>query len=342
MKILMIGMGSIGQRHLRNIKYLYKNCEIYALRKLKRNFVLNNKNQIIGNNLIEKYKIKEINKIHQINNLNIDVVFINSPSSKHLDYFNIFLKNKIHMFIEKPLTNKSSKAKLFLDKISKNKDLKIMIGHQLRFNDCLNKIKDIINKNVIGEVCGANIYHGENIKNFHVYEDYKGIYAAKKNLGGGVLLSQIHEIDYCLYLFGKPSTIYATGGKSSNLDIDVEDYVNVLLKFKKKKSFSVTLTLDYLQIPKKRELYITGTKGSLRWDYYKDKIHLNFYNGESNVIEFKLKDRNELFIKEIRYFFNAIKKNTTIESDYKHAYKCLEITEKIKESMKTSKVINFR
>lgn len=340
MKILLIGLGSIGQRHLRNIKKIDKNVEIYAFRKLKRDFVLNNKNKIVGSNLKQKYHINEITNLSKINNLNLDAVFINTPSSNHLDNLELFIKNKLNIFIEKPLSDRSQKAKKYLNKIN---NIPIMIGHQLRFNQCLSKIKEIVDNDVLGTICGANIYHGESLKNFHIYEDYKKIYAAKKKLGGGVLLSQIHEIDYCNFLFGLPKFVYAEGGKISDLEIDVEDYVNILFKYhKNNKKFSVNMTLDYLQNPKKREVFITGTKGSLKWDYYKDKIYINFYNGKNKTLSYFVKDRNELFIRELKYFFECIKQKKELKPNFKDGYDSLLITEMIKKSIKSGKVVECK
>ena len=342
MKILLIGLGSIGQRHLRNIKKINPNTEIYALRKLRRGFILNNSNQIVGKNIIKKYDIKEIRTIKEIKKINLDAVFINTPSSLHLKYFQTFLNQKLHIFIEKPLTDKSHKAKIFINQINHKYKQKIMIGHQLRFNECLIKIKSILKKGTLGKICGANIYHGENLNNFHIYEKYNNIYASKKKLGGGVILSQIHEIDYCLYLFGSPSSLYASGGQRSDLKIDVEDYANIVFNFNNDKDpFSVNITLDYLQNPKKRELLIVGSKGSLEWDYYKDTININYYNGSNESFIYKLKDRNELFMRELKYFFKSIENDTDIRSDFTNAYKCLQIVEKIKHSIKSNKVINL-
>ena len=342
MKILFLGLGSIGQRHLRNLNKINKSFEIYAIRHLKRNFELNNNNQIIGYDLLNKYKIKEINSIEDAINIGIKIVFINTPSSKHLDYIEIFLKNKIHIFIEKPLTDNLKQALRFKKLFLKDKNQKIMIGHQLRFNECLIKIKKLIKTNQLGKICGANIYHGENINNFHTYEDYKISYAAKKKLGGGVILSQIHEIDYCLFLFGEPESVYATGGKKSNLKIDVEDYTNSFITFNNKNQrFSVSLTLDYLQLPKKRELFITGSLASLNWNYYQDEIVVNFYNGKVKKYNYKLKDRNELFIKELKHFLYTIKYNKNNVSTYTEALQSLKLADRIKKSIASNKMIKF-
>ena len=101
------------------------------------------------------------------------------------------------------------------------------------------------------------------------------------------------------------------------------------------------MILDYLQSPKKRELFIVGSKGSLNWDYYKDEIMINYYNNKSKRFKYDLPNRNELFLREIKYFFNSIKNNNKIESDFFHAYKCLDIAEKIKKSIKINKVVKI-
>ena len=76
-----------------------------------------------------------------------------------------------------------------------------MMGYQLKFNPIIIKMKELIKKNSIGVIHNIFIHRGEHIDDFHPYEDYKSSYAARKELGGGVILSQIHEIDYMMYLF---------------------------------------------------------------------------------------------------------------------------------------------
>ena len=82
------------------------------------------------------------------------------------------------------------------------KNVITMMGFQMRFNPLIKFLeKTIKKKSPIGKLITAHIHHCENIKDFHPYEDYRVSYAAKKKLGGGVILSQIHEVDYFLHLF---------------------------------------------------------------------------------------------------------------------------------------------
>ena len=105
--------------------------------------------------------------------------------------------------------------------------------------------------------------------------------------------------------------------------------------------FSVSLTLDYLQLPKKRELFITGSLASLNWNYYQDEIVVNFYNGKVKKYNYKLKDRNELFIKELKHFLYTIKYNKNNVSTYTEALQSLKLADRIKKSIASNKMIKF-
>ena len=149
-----------------------------------------------------------------------------------------------------------------------------MVGYQLRFSRSFNFIKKFISKSELGVLCSANVYNGEFLPDYHKYEDYRKTWMAKKKLGGGIINSQIHELDYCLYLFGRPKYIFAEGGKKSKFKIDVEDHINSLIRFKKN-NLAVNINLDFFQKPPDRYIKIVGTKKTLMWDYYNNTVKIN-------------------------------------------------------------------
>ena len=275
MKILFVGLGSIGQRHLRNLKKFFPKFKILAYRKLNRKLSLNNKNRVLKFDLNKRYNIKVFRNFEKALIEKPDAIFICNPTSMHMKYALAAAKKKIHVFIDKPLSHNLKNVKKLEKIVIKNKII-FMVGYQMRFLKSLNFIKNQIDKNSLGKLCGANIYNGEFLPDYHKYEDYKKTTMAQKKLGGGVINSQIHELDYCIYLFGKPKKVYAFGGRLSKLNIDVEDYVNSLINFEKD-NISVNLTLDFFQRPPIRKMLITGTKKSLFWDYYKNEIVINDY-----------------------------------------------------------------
>ena len=127
----------------------------------------------------------------------------------------------------------------------------------MKFSPIIKKIEKIIKKNIYGNLNFVSIFHSEHIKNFHKYENYKKLYAAKKNLGGGVALTQIHEIDYFMHLFRSYKIIkkHVLRGKISNLSIDVEDtYSSMMLLENKRKRLICNLNLNYYEIPGRRTI----------------------------------------------------------------------------------------
>ena len=237
MNILILGLGSIGQRHLRNIKKINPNAKIFALRKKYTTPLLNNKNEVIKGDIKKKYSITYLEDLNKIikNKINLHSAFVCTPSSMHVEQVIWLLKNNINCFIEKPLGS-SLKNINYLEKLLKKKNkVKTMMGFQLRFNPIINYLEKIIKKkSPIGKIFSIQIHHGEHIEDFHPYEDYRISYAANKKLGGGVVLTQIHEIDYFMFLF-KDYLIEKSNfisSKVSDLKINVEDTIsaNFILK----------------------------------------------------------------------------------------------------------------
>ncbi len=339
MRLLIIGFGSIGQRHYRNIKKNYPKIQIFVLRIKKNTPILNKNNKLISKRNV---KINEINSIDDAKKIIPHVVLICNPTSLHIDYAIIFAKIKSHIFIEKPISNNFNKIKKLELLIKKNK-LKLMVGYHLRFNDCLKYIKDILRKNIIGNLCFANIILGDRLPTFHEYEDYSFSYASIKNLGGGVVLSQSHAIDYAIYFFGMPLEVYSCGGKNSNLKINVEDTSLSILKFKNNgRVFPVSLSLDFIQWPSKRSFSLIGDKGSLNWNYEKNQVKTVFFKNKKTIIKkFNKKHRDDMYTKEISYFIDSINKNYNIYPDLKDGKNVLKICLAIKKSINQNKVIKL-
>ena len=337
MNILILGLGSIGQRHLRNLIKIDKKIKFFALRKKFLTPLLNNKNHVIRGDIKRRYKIQYIKNLEDIKreNIAIDAAFICTPSKFHVKESIWLLKNNINIFVEKPLGSSLENIKKLEKILSKKKSLKNMMGYQLKFNPIINKVKNLIKENYIGKINNIFVHHGEHIDNFHPYEDYRISYAARKDLGGGVILVQIHEIDYIMFIFEdyKLKVLNSLNSKVSKLSINVEDNViaNFLLSKKNKKAVC-TLHLNFFERPKNRKILIIGEQGKIEADLNKGKIILN-KNTQKKEFNFKF-DRNKIFIKQIRYFINCVKKNKKIDKKYdlKNGIRSLKIALELKKN----------
>ena len=339
MNILIIGLGSIGQRHLRNLKKILPKSQFYAMRSKRKKTVplLNNYNKVLKGDIKKKYSIIYLNSLDEIKNkkIKINCAFVCTPSSKHIDQVINLIKFNIPCFIEKPLAS-SLKSIDKLEKILINKKIVTMMGFQLRFNPIIQYLEKIIKQqSPIGKIIAAHIHHGENIEDFHPYEDYRISYAANKKLGGGVILTQIHEIDYFLHLFKKYQVEHSSfiSSKVTDLELDVEDIFssNFLLK-KNKDKLMCSITLNFFERPKKRKIFLIGKRGTLEACLNSQKIILH-NNGKRKIIKFKFK-KNDIFIKEIKYFMSCVKLNRKIpdQLNIKNGIKTLRFALNLKKN----------
>ena len=319
MNILIIGLGSIGQRHLRNLKKIQPKAQFYALRKKYTTPLLNSKNKIIKGDLKKKYSLKYIDNLEDINQkkIDIDCAFVCTPTSNHIEQTILLVKNNINCFIEKPLgasLKQIDKLKLLL---KRRKNIISMMGFQLRFNPIIKYLEKIVQKkSPIGKIFSLHIHHGEHIADFHPYEDYRISYAANKNLGGGVILTQIHEIDYLLHLFKNYSFVNtcSLSSKVSDLAIDVEDVFSSSFLLKKNSSKVLcSMNLNFLERPKKRKIYFIGQKGSVEACLNTQKVII-FKNAKKVIKKFKFL-KNDIFIKELKFFISKIKTKKKISND---------------------------
>ena len=319
MKALFVGLGSIGQRHLRNLRQLKgASLDIIAYRQRRTGPMLDNENNVINDRtIVEKYGVREVDSLDVALSEKPDVVFVTNPSSMHVEVAIKAAKSGCHLFIEKPLGIERSGVEE-LARLVDQKQLVVLVAYQLRFHPGLQKINNWLRKRRIGRLVSAHIVNGEYLPQFHVYEDYRIGYAAQKKLGGGCLFTQIHEFDYIYSLFGKPRRMFSVGGKISDLEIDVEDAVSLLMEYKFSDGiFPVTLCLDFIQLPPERTCTIIGTEGRIVWNIGKGDLRL-VTRGEvedTEIYDFSHLDRNDLFIKELDHFLDCVsnKSHTVVD-----------------------------
>lgn len=243
-KVLIIGYGSVGQKHAKILKKL--NCEIAVLTKQK------------------KIPFKIIKDKKEVINYNPDYIIISNNTSNHIEYANFLeknLKNKI-ILIEKPISNKYKKIKL--------KKNKYIVGYNLRFHPLIQFIKKKIIKKQNIHFISINVssYLPEWRKNIN----YKDSNSAKKKFGGGLLLELSHELDYIKWIFGKIKLIYSYNKKISNLKIDTDDILILFGEINKKTK--VIFNMNFFSRINKRDIQIEGKNFSLKADLIKNYIEI--------------------------------------------------------------------
>ena len=301
MKILFLGLGSIGQRHLVNAKKIFLGSQYYALRIKKKNLIIQEAKLVKKTSIEKYYKVNILKNYNEAINLKPDLTFICNPSSKHLNDAIRFAKAGSNLFIEKPLGDSKVMTKKLIN-IVKKKKIITMIGFQYRFHPFVEHIKKIIKKKKFGALIYGDFRFMTYLPNHHKYENFKNSYAALKKLGGGVISSLVHEIDLISFFFGQPKKVYSNKSNSKSIKIEAEDNFCSLMNFNNKSNnFNVFLRLSYTQAREERFFKLLFEKVYITCDLMKNEM--KFFSNKKNILIKKYKvniKRNDLFYKEIQ------------------------------------------
>ncbi len=336
--VLFLGLGSIGQRHFRNLKKIDKKLNFFCIRRKNIAPLLDNQNKVKDKRLSTKnIGIKMIN-FKDIKKNKIDTAFVTNPTSLHVKNALKLAHLDLNLFIEKPLSHNFSKV-MDLKNLIKKKKLQCEIGFQTRYDEHLIKIKEIIDKKKYGKILSSSISHCHYLPYHHKYEDYKISYASKKILGGGVILCFSHEVDYAQYLFGNPERIIPKKILSdSNLKVDVETSAQFSIIYKN--NLQVNFNLDFLKKLPHRICKIQFENANLTWDLLKNTLTIK--TSFKKLYKNNKSERNDLFLKSISYVKRSFSRNKNGKNTIENGIKNLNTILKIKKSLNTQKIIKLQ
>ena len=308
MKILFFGLGSIGTRHANIIKKLYPNYQIFAYRA--------NKNQDNDSKLPYVTCFDNIDEAYFIKP---DIVFVTSPTSLHIKSAIVAANNNCHLFIEKPLSNNKEGIEELIS-IVNNKNLITLMGCNMRFHPIILRIKEILEEPKFGRIFKFQVNCASYLPEWRPWQDYSKSYSAKKDLGGGVLLDLIHEIDYSQWLFGNFIEIIGRKAKISNLKIETEDFAELLIKTHK--NIYGNIQLDYFSVKPERSVTVIFEKAVVKGDLIENSISI-FYNNKETIENFNI-DKNYTYEKQMEYFVECVKVKEKTFNDISEGYKVLK------------------
>jgi predicted dehydrogenase len=320
MKWLIVGLGSIGRRHLKNLAALGQ-TDITLFRTHHSTLP---DDELAPYPVVTSYETALADKP--------DAVIIANPTGLHLDTAIPAAQTGCHLLLEKPVTAKLDQRVNVLKRAVGQAGVATLVGFQFRFHPVLEKLKAGLDAGVIGRPLTFRAHWGEYLPGWHPWEDYRQSYAARSDLGGGVVNTLCHPLDYVRWLFGEVHSLYALTDQVSDLDVDVEDLAEITLTFESGVVGSVHL--DYYQQPPAHWLEINGTKGQVRWDNGTGIARV--YTADEDrweSIEPPLGfERNELFMAEMRHFLSVINGEAPSRCSLEDGIKSLVLTTAVHES----------
>ncbi|MFC1585959.1 Gfo/Idh/MocA family protein [Fibrobacterota bacterium] len=312
-RFLVIGCGSIGKRHIGNLLKLGVE-DITAFDIDKRRL----------EEVEAGFKVKTLDSLEKAYESSPFAALITAPTNLHLPLAVQAAGHGCHLFIEKPLSHNLDGVDELLD-IVKVKKLITLVGCNMHFHPGLRKVKELIDQGVIGNIVSARVEFGQYLPDWHPEEDYRKNYSARKELGGGIILDAIHELDYIRWLLGEVTDIACFFGKLSNLEIETEDTASMLLRFKSGAIGEVHV--DYVQREYSRTCKITGNEGTITWDVGTACVRCfkTAKGAWEEILDFSEWNPNHMYLDEMNYFLNCP------EQDVIEGYKVLQLAVKAKE-----------
>lgn len=343
-KILIAGLGGIGQRHARNLRALLgENLELTAYRTKRSSPALTDRMQVESGQEVEaKFQCHVFTSLTEALADKPEAVVISNPTSLHLPIARAAAEAGCHVFIEKPVSHTIDGVQDFLDLVDR-KRIVTFVGYQWRFHPMLESLRRSLAAKPVGRIISVLARFGEYLPGWHPYEDYRQSYAARRELGGGVLLTQIHDFDYLGWLFGWPRRVFCTGGKLSGLEINVEDTASTLLECEMDgNKLPIHVHQDYVQRPPERCCRIIGESGTIEVNLVQHSYVVRNERGDLIEAEsFDSFDRNQMFINEMRHFLACLDGREVSRISAAEGTKSLRVALAALQSLNTGQIIDL-
>lgn len=304
MKFLIAGLGSIGRRHFRNLLALGQK-DLVLLRSHR---------STLPESELAGFPV-ETDLTEALAKHRPEAVMVANPTSLHLPTAIEAARAGCHLLLEKPVSH-SLEGLDDLRRAARESGSRILVGFQFRYHPTLKVARALIAAGRLGQVLTAHAHWGEYLPNWHPWEDYRQSYAARADLGGGVIVTLTHPLDYLRFLLGEVAEVWSFNGHISPLEVDVEDAAEIGLKFAGGAVGGVHV--NYFQRPPVHRLEIVGTDGTLRWDnadgvlgFQRMPAAFGAYSANPPAPEletFALPEgfeRNDLFLAQTRHFIEV-------------------------------------
>ena len=296
MKVLVVGLGSIGQRHTRLLaaqgEYVVDACdELPAARERLGDLAINQ--------FFSSYKEALQSKP--------DVVFLCSPTPYHVAHVMTALEAGCHVFCEKPLTYSLAEGNRLLERMH-GSDRHVNIGFHLHFHKGLMEMKRIIGEGLIGEVLQVDARVGTYITLKNSVTRYQ------REQKGSLFGDYTHQFDLLYWLTGrKPDKMLVLAAEREGVELSSDPNIADIL-FRFRDPMQAHIHLNYIQMPQRHTYEITGTKG---WVYLDaENMYADIGSAEANTlsrVQF-VQERDDMYREEHRLFFKSIDEGTRQES----------------------------
>ena len=292
--LAIIGLGSIGKRHLRLARELRPELRITAVRSGKGQSALE-----------ERLADAVVYSLEEALSLGVQAAVVASPAVCHLDEILVLFRDGVHALVEKPISNNMDRIER-VSEAQKEKNLVGLMGYCLRHDTAAQKFKEVLGGQSLGQLLHAHVECGSYLPEWRLEQDYRQSVSAKKELGGGVLLELSHELDYLRWFFGPVKSVMANLHTSGSLDVDVEESADLI--FRTTQGAPVTVHLDFNSRTTRRGCIAQFSDGELAWNAVEKSVGWRPASGKITRETFH-RDLDEIYRRQLLHFFDCIENN---------------------------------
>jgi len=326
--ILIVGTGSAGKRHAKNLHAL--GCEISCMDPRQ--------------DRLDEIAAEEINLKAVFTSLEdafaaagrFDAVVVASPPSFHVDQCISALQRGVPVLLEKPVSPDLTGA-LKLHNAVKDTAVPLLLGYTWRWWPPLLKVKTLVDQQAVGQLRHVKFTMAAHLADWHPWERYQDFFMASKTLGGGAILDESHWLDLMLWFFGMPEKLFAKVEKVSDLEIDSDDNVDMLVFYDS--GMRVSLHLDLYARPHEKSIQFAGENGTLIWQPNSIKIGKEM-DPNWEIEEFDY-DRNDMFVGVAEEFLNILSGGSVQTCTLEDGVRVLKLIEAARQSSTAEKIIKI-
>jgi predicted dehydrogenase len=249
--VAIVGFGSAGRRALNVLRDFHPDARFL----------------IVTREAIDQPNVTGTNALDDVLDFNPDVVVVAGPATLRKRTVEALASARASFFLEKPLAHSLADATTLARIIGNS--TRSQVGYNLRFSSSLSYFRDHVHASTFGHVLSVRAETGQYLPDWRPGSDYRESVSARDDLGGGVLRELSHELDYLRWIFGPIEWVSGWAGRTSNLDIDVDDTALVTLGFEGSGPASPligTAALDFVRRDRTRSVTAVCEEGTLRWD----------------------------------------------------------------------------
>lgn len=328
MKVLVVGCGSIGERHIRNLMGLHVDEVAACDTDENRLSTIRDECSLSG----------AFTDLSDALDKGFEAVLVCTPPSTHIAIAREALEYGAHVFIEKPLSNTLDGVDDLIKQASRKKRV-LSVGYNFRFHPGLTMVKESIAKKEIGMALAARAQFGQYLPDWRPWQDYTKSYTARTDLGGGIILDGSHEIDYMLWLLGDVREVFCFAGNAKNLDTQTEGIAEILLRFES--GCLGEVHLDYVRPGYARNCEIVGERGIIKWDYKLNAVE-RYAPDTKEWISIKVDGRTEdMYVAEMKNFIASVNGLEEPLVTGAEGMRSLQVALAAKESAATGRVVRL-